>query len=172
MNNKVKRAIHHTNIFLAKPISVAVILLFLFLYFAYANIQFQKDNQVLLKNTKQSVDNSQTIIKNLETAVADLKADNERQTRYIGCLMAVHGQGNQVSDDVKSQCSVMSSGIDITDVTRPNNSTQTDDPSAQDQSTNTDNGQNETPPGLVKRAQTLLTNMGKGVQSLAERVGL
>lgn len=118
MKLRTKRAIHRANTLLNHPLTVIVVLIFLFTYFAIGNAKFQKDNRTLLVNTQRTSDNTNQIIKNLQQAVTDLRNDNARQTRFISCLLALHGEGHLVDGDVSKQCEKMSSRIVLKDVTK------------------------------------------------------
>lgn len=116
MKNLVKFRIRQASIFLSQ--AVPVMILAGILFFGAATIGFQHDNKVLLEQTKTAAENTERIIKDLEVAVGELKADNERQTRLISCLLAEHGLNEQVSPEVQAQCGEMASRIHIEDVTR------------------------------------------------------
>lgn len=118
MKEMTKHYIHRFNAFLSTPVAVLIALVLMFGYFAVGNYHFEKENQQLIANTKKSVDNSSTIIKNLQQAVKDLKTDNEHQTRFISCLLALQGRPDLVAADVQAQCTKMSSHVDLQDVTR------------------------------------------------------
>lgn len=117
MNDRLKWGIHNANRLLNQPLTIVAVLLLLFAYFALGNAHFEQENRQLLTNTKQSVDNSNTIIKNLQQAVKDLKTDNEHQTRYIACLLALQGRPDLVPMDVQDQCTKMSLNVALDDVT-------------------------------------------------------
>lgn len=120
MKEKIKHRIHQFNTFLNKPIAVIIVLLVLFAYFAYGNAQFSKDNRTLIENTKQSVDLGNKTITNLQQGILDLLASNDRQTRYLGCLLAIQGRNDiVVSQDVQAQCEKMSNNLGLGDVTKP-----------------------------------------------------
>jgi hypothetical protein len=159
VKDRTQRSIHWINQLLNKPVSVIVVLLLLFAYFAYGNAQFQRDNRTLIQNTSQTSKNTNTIIKNLEKAVSSLKSDNERQTRYIKCLLAINGR--IVDDAVDAQCQKMADNIGVGDVTKttlnqtpePNNQTNTKTtPTLQNTNTTTNNTQDQNPaPGPIKQ---------------------
>jgi hypothetical protein len=117
----MKRILIKTTNFLNR--NTGFLILVVLIIFGLATIGFQKDNKQLLqstqttvKNTQQTAENTEKIIKNLEVAVKDLKDDNARQTRFISCILALHGAGELVEEDVKTQCEVMGSGVDMSDV--------------------------------------------------------
>lgn len=118
MKESTRLRIHRFNVFLDTPMAVLIALVLLFGYFAVGNIRFERENQHILQSTKDTLDNTSTIIKNLQQAVNDLKADNQRQTRYISCLLALQGRGDLVAPDVQNQCEKMSSNVGINDVTK------------------------------------------------------
>jgi len=90
MKKTTKRVIFRVNRWLNKPTTVILILALLFAYFAYGNAQFNKVNQQLLRDTSSSVQNTERIIKDLQTAVTDLKADNGQQTLIL-CKIIISG---------------------------------------------------------------------------------
>lgn len=64
-----------------------------------------------LKQNEQRIDESKTIIENqgkildsIDKVVGDLKADNDRQTRLITCLLAIHGESDIISEENEAEC--------------------------------------------------------------------
>lgn len=89
MKYTIKRAIHNTNSILDKPITIIVVLLILFAYFAYGNFQFQKNNQNILlgiASIQKKQDQSLQAIKDVTT---DTRLTAERQTAIIICMLQV-----------------------------------------------------------------------------------
>lgn len=78
------------------------LILLAIVFFGFSIIGFQKDNRQLLYNTKQSVDKSNTIIKNLQSAVVELKADNQVKANTIICMLQV--PISQRTPDIKAKC--------------------------------------------------------------------
>lgn len=113
MEQRTKRIIHNTNQFLNRPITVIIVLLILFGYFAYGNAQFQKDNRTIINQTNKSAANSEIIVNqlkkvlcenipqkdcNLSQAVAQLKMNNDEQTILL-CKLFLSGNAQLNSED-------------------------------------------------------------------------
>lgn len=116
MKEDKKHFVRKVNQFLNRPLVALLAFMLLFGFYAYGNAQNQKDNRILLENTKVIIERLEKQNKALRAGVEELKADNARQTRFIGCLLAIHGEGTLVSDGVREQCEKMSNGVEIDDV--------------------------------------------------------
>lgn len=98
-----------------------IILFTVLILFAWGAYQMKQNTDATVNNTsatKKNTEATQQLVEDLQVAVDDLKDDNARQTRFIECILALHGEGRLVSEDVRLQCEKMSSRVDITDVTR------------------------------------------------------
>lgn len=104
MKHDMKVRIHRLNQALNKPISIILVLLLLFAFFAAQNAQFQKDNRTIIEQTQISAENTNTIVGqlkkvlcedipasqcNLSKAVAELKEDNRVKNNIIICMLQV-----------------------------------------------------------------------------------
>lgn len=75
-----------------------------------------------------------------------IKDSNDRQTRYIQCLLAAHGESQFVGTGVENQCAKMANNVTLEDVTKPQNS------DIQTTTSSTNDTQNPTPPTPPQRS--------------------
>lgn len=159
MKQRLRIFIHDANVFLSRPLVIVAILIVLFSYFAYGNVKFERENQQIIKNTNQAVDNGNAILKAQAQQLQDIKSENEQLKRYVSCLLAIHGQGNLVDNNVQAQCEKMSQAVTFPDVTKqPStpvpaaNTSQTSSGSSQaatSQNENQNSNQNQAPAKIL-----------------------
>ena len=129
--------------------NTGLILIGILIFFGASILQFQSDSQSLQSGNQKLLENTSTTVSqlkrvlceeipqeqcNLSQAVAEIKEDNKTLKRYISCLLAAHGQEEQIDPNVETQCEKMSANVDLQDVTRSNTA-----PESSNQNTNTNN---------------------------------
>lgn len=173
MKRYIQRAILYSNRFLNQPVTIVIVLILLFIYFAIGNSKFDQQNRDILNDTHHTVDQTKAIaedtkdiIKNLESAVTDLKADNARQTLIIQCLLVVHGESQFVTDDAAQACAKIEEDAQFLNPlpTQPNNTNSGTPNSNSSQSQPGDNknnggGNQDNSPGLVDRILNLVRGL-------------
>lgn len=121
MKNKNKFRIRQISNFLTQVMPFMI--LGMVIFFGLAILQFQADNRILLEQTKRSAENTEIIIKNLDQAVKDLKADNQKNTAYLNCLLAAHDVGqfetSECIDDAMSPTSHSEANAPQQETTQP-----------------------------------------------------
>lgn len=112
MIHSVRHHIHRLAEFLTRATPIMLIMVFVF--FAYQTAGFQRDNRTILNDTKATVkntehisENTHKIIDDLQAAVKDLQADNARQTDLIICVLAIHGETTAVTEADEEACRVL-----------------------------------------------------------------
>lgn len=138
MKQQSKRLIHNTNQFLNKPIAVIIVLLLLFVYFAWGNHQFQAQNRTLLLNTNKTTQNTNDIVHGqtdilnaIKKLANDTKLDSNEKTNIIICMLQVpvamrtNDLQNQCRKQVESQLTNQISGPIFSGSSSKSNNTST-----------------------------------------------
>jgi hypothetical protein len=172
MKRYIQRFIFHANRILNKPMTIVLVLVFLFIYFAIGNVQFQKDNRQLIEATKRSANNTEKIVtKQDETlqAIKDLATDNKLTAQQLGdtiiCMLQV--PVSQRTPNTKEDCQKKA-----VSVSQPSSETNSGTyPSANNQNTfqNTPSNNNKNQ-GTAPPNPSIYSRITDGIQDFCGRI--
>lgn len=122
-------------------------------------VNVQSQNAMRLKNQRKILDQ-------LQESTNILQASNDRQTKYIQCLLAAHGESQLIGSDVEAECTriINNTVINITpdDASNPQTPTATQAPVQPS---------TPTPPQPPQR-NPIVAPVVDGVNNVLKRLGL